>query len=207
VARDQRFGVVLIRTGPEVGGLAQPYTVGTVAHIRAQRELGEGRLMLLVVGEQRFRILDAWEQDERLVAQVTWVRDEPVPAEAAEALSREVCDLALEHFRLVREAVGRSFGDPVLPSEPELLGFFLAANLRLSPLERQALLELDDTVERLRRVRAGLRQEVSDLGRQLGEHEQTEHVRGSNGKLDHGHHLTRDLLAAVGRPPPAEDQA
>ena len=50
------FGVVLIKSGSEVGGQADPHLVGTVARIRQTQGLDDGRMMIVVVGKQRFHV-------------------------------------------------------------------------------------------------------------------------------------------------------
>ena len=54
---DSEFGVVLIRSGPEVGGPAETYSVGTVACIGEVDRLEDGQMLMSVVGLRRFRIL------------------------------------------------------------------------------------------------------------------------------------------------------
>src|SRR5258708_15174894 len=54
---DQLFGVLLIRSGSEVGEPAQPERVGCTARLVRVDRLPDGRMMILTVGEQRFRLL------------------------------------------------------------------------------------------------------------------------------------------------------
>ena len=53
---DSEFGVVLIKSGSEVGGPAEPHSVGTVARIIDVERLDEGRMRIAVAGRERFRI-------------------------------------------------------------------------------------------------------------------------------------------------------
>ena len=53
---DSKFGIVLIKSGEEVGGDAEPFETGTVARVSSVRMLDEGQMSLTVVGEERFRI-------------------------------------------------------------------------------------------------------------------------------------------------------
>src|SRR4051812_43493059 len=58
-SRDERpFGVVLIREGQEVGEPAEPFTVGTMARIVGVDRLPDGRMNIVTVGTQRFRLLN-----------------------------------------------------------------------------------------------------------------------------------------------------
>ena len=50
------FGILLIRKGYEVGDTAEPFDVGTTAHIARVDELEEGKMNLVCLGGKRFRI-------------------------------------------------------------------------------------------------------------------------------------------------------
>src|SRR5207237_2533532 len=54
---DQRFGVVLIRRGNEVGAPAEPERVGCIAHMVQVDRLPDGRMNILTIGEKRFRLV------------------------------------------------------------------------------------------------------------------------------------------------------
>ena len=60
---DRHFGVVLISSGSEVGEPAVPEVVGTIAKIDEARTLDDGRMLIGVRGEQRFRIVEILERD------------------------------------------------------------------------------------------------------------------------------------------------
>lgn len=56
--RNAPFGIVLIKSGPEVGGLAEPETTGCLAHIVDWDAPQLGVLLLRTHGGARFRILE-----------------------------------------------------------------------------------------------------------------------------------------------------
>jgi Lon protease-like protein len=56
--RESTFGVVLIKSGQEVGSAAEPETVGTLAHIIDWDAPQLGVLLLATNGGQRFQILE-----------------------------------------------------------------------------------------------------------------------------------------------------
>lgn len=65
------FGVVLIRSGKEVGMAAEPESTGTLAHITHWDMQEAGVLLLRTQGGQRFRILEKRVlPDQRLEAQI-----------------------------------------------------------------------------------------------------------------------------------------
>src|SRR5258707_15628572 len=53
---DRPFGVVLMRSGQDVGGLAEPHGIGTEARIMAYSPLSDGRSYIVVRGGRRFAI-------------------------------------------------------------------------------------------------------------------------------------------------------
>ncbi|EYR64934.1 peptidase S16 [Actinotalea ferrariae CF5-4] len=75
---EREFGVVLIERGSEVGGGDVRFGVGTVARI-ASVEIGEGSIVLVAVGTDRFEV-------------VRWLGDDPFPR----AEVRELAPWALD---------------------------------------------------------------------------------------------------------------
>jgi Lon protease-like protein len=92
--RDMPFGVVLIKSGQEVGAAAEPETVGTLANITDWDAPQLGVLMLRTCGGQRFRILETRSfKDQHLEARV-----ELLEPDAAVALPKgqEPCAVMLK---------------------------------------------------------------------------------------------------------------
>ena len=56
VEREQPFGVVLLRSGAEVGPGAEPRAVGTSARIVAVNGLPDGRSVIVTQGQRRFSL-------------------------------------------------------------------------------------------------------------------------------------------------------
>ena len=56
IEEDAPFGVLLIRSGAEVGGSAIPCNVGTTARISQVEYLDDGRMNIFTMGESRFRV-------------------------------------------------------------------------------------------------------------------------------------------------------
>lgn len=63
---DGRFGVTLITRGHEVGGGDIRSSVGTTAEVLQHQRVEDGRLLVLAVGGERFRVR-------------RWLRDDPYP--------------------------------------------------------------------------------------------------------------------------------
>ncbi len=140
------FGVVLIQEGDEAGVVATTATVGCTARIGDFHTLHDGLLGLSCGGERKFRVLRVWRADDGLnMGEVAWLPVEPelpVPAECerlASTLRRALEELA-EHY----ENVARKFDDAAW------IGSRVAELLPIELADKQALLELDDPIERLR---------------------------------------------------------
>ncbi len=199
LAGDRCFGVTLLRSGEEVGGPAVPHLVGTVARIREHRAMEEGRYMLLAFGENRFRVVSYTDDQGLLRAEVEYFDDDPTGDSVEDTLLHEVIRLAGDHFRLIRDALGQQVPDPIFPGDARSLSFALASSLQADALERQALLELTDTAERLRRVAEGLRVSTALLGRRIEIDREASRICTGNGRLDHNEHLSAEILRSVGR--------
>ena len=162
---DAPFGVVAIRSGDEVGDAAEPCDIGTLAHISEWDMPEFGVLLLSTLGGERFRIVER----RTLPSQLVEARIERLPPDAdvdgGDALKlcsnvlRVVIDDLLER---AREEAGERFISPF--AEPHRLdnaGWVANRWAEMLPIElqaKQALLELDDPAERLRRVEAYLRE-------------------------------------------------
>jgi len=120
--------------------------VGCTARIVDFHTLHDGLLGISCVGERKFRVLRVWRADDGLnMGEVAWLPVEPelpVPADCerlASTLRRALEELA-EHY----ENVARKFDDAAW------IGSRVAELLPIELADKQALLELDDPIERLR---------------------------------------------------------
>ena len=148
--REQRgFGVVLIRSGNEVGP-AEFESVGTLARIVDFNALADGLLGIVNVGERRFRVISRRRQDDGLnLGDVSWLEPEPamqLPPEYR-GLPAIVQALLGERGDLYAHIERR-------PEEASWVGYRLAELLPLSQPSRQFCLELQDPLERLRLLSA-----------------------------------------------------
>lgn len=155
------FGIVLIRSGEEVGGPAEPYMVGTKVAIANTHFLPDGKIDITVTGQSRFRIRRLDDSLPYLVGYVEPVRDERIlePELAAQLVAR-----AREGFIEFLEGLfGRteSVISVSLPEDPEVLSFVVATFMPVDNLEKQRLLEGTDTLDRLEEVITILESQLS----------------------------------------------
>jgi Lon protease-like protein len=141
---DQRFGVVLIREGGEVGP-AETFDVGTMARIIDFHQLSDGFLGLSCVGEQRFRIVSRSRQGDGLnLAQIDWLAAEPEIA-----VPQRHAHLA-ELLKTVLPELGEVYsGIEMHLSDAAWVGHRLAEILPIAATEKQFCLELEDPIRRL----------------------------------------------------------
>lgn len=165
---DSPFGVVAIRSGAEVGRAAEPYSVGTLAHI-VEWDMPElGVLLLQTRGGERFRILETRLQNNQLLEARTETlhSDETILTEQTDnALAvcsrvlRVVMDELLE--RATAEA-GNNYISPFPePHQLDHAGWVANRWCEMLPIEhdeKQSLLEISDDGERILRVEAYLQQ-------------------------------------------------
>lgn len=166
IEEEKPFGVVLVQ--PEsVLGEERPHQVGTTARIMAAERLDDGRFNLLTEGGKRFRILEEHREQPYLSALVEEFCDTPTEPEAAEALYRKAGDLFRRYIRVMLAVAGKEQLRLELPDEAEGLSYLIGYCLDLSDVEKQHLLELTSTPERLRLEIEILKREEQILRRML----------------------------------------
>lgn len=106
--RDEPFGVVLLREGHEVGPLrGQVAAIGTTAAIRRAGTYPDGRLDILTIGEQRFRLEAVDNVSEPFLVGRVSLLDEPVgPEPEAHLRAERVGRRFLEYLELLQPQGG-----------------------------------------------------------------------------------------------------
>ncbi len=138
------------------------YRVGTVAMIIRMFKLPDGRVKILVQGIGKARI--AHYEETKPFYQV---KIDPVPEQKvekvdveAEALMRNACDQTEKILDLRGELTGDVSAILRGIDEPGRLADLVASNLKLKIEQAQALLELDDPIDKLHRVNELLEKEL-----------------------------------------------
>ena len=154
IDRDAPFGVVLIREGPEVGGPAEPFRIGTSARITQVQRLEEGRLNLLALGERRFDLVEIVQEVPHMVGRIAF-KEEAM----GELDSQVLSDVGQEYGVFLQHVatLAGSWNAPVeVPENPLDLSFeavsTLTGSIELPQGMRQDLLEVDTAGERLTRL-------------------------------------------------------
>lgn len=152
---DSPFGV-LLHTGTTI------QTVGCMARIESViNRYDDGRMDILTVGTERFRVSAMYESKVYLEADVDVLRDEPLPDELTETIV-QLSEAAMADLAEFARVAGYEVDEQILKDlRPEELSFLLATTDVFSTEEKQQLIELRSTPERMRRAARAL-----DAGRE-----------------------------------------
>lgn len=133
------FGVVLAQNEePD-----EPFDVGTSARVTELKKIPDGRLNIVSMGEERFRLHD-WRTSEHgyLIGDVTafpFAEDETPDAITTGLVSRRL----RKYLRLLAKANGVRFKFDQFPTDPTEIAWFAAIALRLPLDGKQQLLSQD----------------------------------------------------------------
>jgi Lon protease-like protein len=145
------FGVLLIKEGQEVGPTATPYEIGTAARILQVKRLEEGRMNIVTVGTQRFRVREFHYNRSYLTGTVEQLPFVNGSTKLANDLMHKIRPRLLEYVELIAKANKTQLGLDRLPEEPTSLAFLVAMSLQISHEHKQAMLTLPSIPELLAR--------------------------------------------------------
>ncbi|KMZ72868.1 ATP-dependent protease La (LON) domain protein [Zostera marina] len=177
---DLRFGVIFSDSGGSVTG------VGCVGEIVKHEKLVDDRFFLICKGQERFRVNKIVRSMPYLVAEVNWLEDKPssLSSDNAEELAAEVEAHMRNVIRISNRLNGKeaSVKDEEEKEEkdeekeyvnetmdlrrnmfPTPFSFFVGSTFEGAPKEQQALLELEDTIDRLKREKDTLKNTLNYL--------------------------------------------
>jgi ATP-dependent Lon protease len=181
VGGERLLALITVRDAEvETPGWEDLYEIGTAAVVHKMIRVPDGTLRILVQGLRRIRLEEPVVDDPYLVARFSALPDEAEESRELEALLRNAQGL-----------FGRIIGlAPYLPEELQIaaanvdnasgLCNLVASTLRLKTEEKQLILELADTEERLREVSKILNREldVFELGTKIQSQVQSELEKG-----------------------------
>lgn len=170
VVDDRRFGIVLVLRGSEVGGGDERAAVGTLARIEQAGRFDDGRWMVVVRGESRFRVKEWLEESPYPLARVEVLPDAPPGAASLDGAAR-----AVERLGALASEIGQGPGTTHPPAtsledaERVTLGWEMCSELAVNPFDLQSLLEVDDSDARMRLLASLAKSLGDDLARLLAE--------------------------------------
>jgi len=157
IADNTPFGICAIREGAEVGAPAVPYTIGTRVLITDWDMPQTGILHIDTQAQERFVIRSIHAEPNGLLISTV----ESVSVEAATAIPDDLL-LAAE---ILRQIVNE-YGDAHFPAPHDFddavwVGYRLSEVLPLKLSTKQNLLEMNDSVERLRILSEILKKQIN----------------------------------------------
>ena len=158
------FGVVLIESGEEVEDVAVPFEIGCSAEIVQVERLEDGRMNIVAVGQDRFRIVSTDSTKSYLQGDV-----EPFPMQVAaskqqlKAGSQTLQTLITTYVEALREVSEVEVQWDALPEDPIELAYLAAYVLQVPTAEKQAFLANDQALETIRVIQLAYRKEIQLL--------------------------------------------
>ena len=139
------------------------HTLGTIAGILQLLKLPDGTVKVLVEGERRAAIQRYVELDEMFSAEVALLESEPIPDREGEALTRSVLNEFDQYVKLNMKIPPEILTSLSGIDDPSRLADTVAAHLSLKIEDKQEILEVQDTRERLERILSVLESEIDLL--------------------------------------------
>lgn len=170
---DRTFGVALIRQGQEaLGPLPEPHPIGATARILQIDQKPDGRMNLVAVGEERFRIRALRSDQPYLTASIELL---PMDLPVTLSVIRGTHDLRpwlSAYLNLLRslddEALNLELDLINIPKDPLSLLYSAAWLLQVPLAEKQALLEAETAAHLLYKLKRLYRRELAVVQRILG---------------------------------------
>jgi ATP-dependent Lon protease len=181
----EAFGIVLMRTGAVEENQETIHRVGVMARVIEVERLEDGRMNILCEGETRFRIFRFTQQTPYWKGSVNFFEDVEAQREI-ESLYDQVSELYRKVGDLGGKVSGAERSELVLPESPVDLSFMVSYVLDIDHEEKQKLLEMTSTAERLRVLVSHLNDTIQKLEQQLAYKLLVSKVRG-NGDLGKPH--------------------
>lgn len=159
---DQRFGVVLLRSGWENDYFGTPalHPLGTLGTIEQAVPLEDGRFNIVLRGDVRFRILDEVSRVPYRTARV--VADPEHTREPQEAYEKRewLADVSRQYLRYLPD---QTTVPEIETVSLDALANALIMSLNLDNEEKQRLLELSDVIERAEQIGTELAGRIESL--------------------------------------------
>lgn len=144
------FGVSLIAEGAEAGDPdVKPHDIGSVAEILDVQPLPFGRYFISTIGRERFRIREIVSREPFLTVDVEMIEDRDAAGDELETLLPAVRGLFAEYLEMLLEFSGQD-ESIVLSPDARSTSYIIGHSLQVAEPLKQALLELDGVIERLR---------------------------------------------------------
>jgi len=205
----------------------QIHRIGTVASILQLLKLPDGTVKVLVEGEQRAEIQQFTETEDSFTALVNMVESVPVEDREGEALMRSVLAEFDQYVKLNMKIPPEILTSLAGIDEPGRLADAIAAHLSLKIEDKQKILEMRNTRERLehilgvmeseidllqveKRIRGRVKRQMEKSQREYYLNEQMKAIQKELGELEEGPNEAEELskkIEKAGMPKEAREKA
>ena len=205
----------------------QIHRIGTIASILQLLKLPDGTVKVLVEGEQRAEIQNFTEVEDSFTALVTLVESVPVEDREGEALMRSVLAEFDQYVKLNMKIPPEILTSLAGIDEPGRLADAIAAHLSLKIEDKQKILEMIATRERLehilgvmeseidllqveKRIRGRVKRQMEKSQREYYLNEQMKAIQKELGELEEGPNEAEEMAKKIenaGMPKDARDKA
>lgn len=156
---ERPFGVLLIREGSGVGDRVVPHEVGTTTVIAGVSPLDDGRMNIVTIGHERFRLRSVRRDLPYLVGQAeAWPLTGSLSEEAQEQVG-PVRALFDHYLSLLVQAQGHRINIEEVPNDPQMVALLVAIALQLPMPLKQRLLAQPTIARMLRAERIIMQRE------------------------------------------------
>jgi len=154
-AGDNLFGLSYFDTGSSDSEVPPAGHIGCVAEVTETQALPDGRSNVLAVGVVRYEVESYVERgDSYLVVRANYFEDDDEDEAALAPRAREVAAMFMRVANAIRIINDERGNLPdISDTEPQKLSFLVAAAMEIEVEQKQELLELRSTAERLNRLR------------------------------------------------------
>jgi Lon protease-like protein len=157
------FGVILIKSGNETGTPPGMHRVGTAARLLSKRSMPDGRSDIVISGTRRFQVHSENWSAGYCIADISYLDDElGDPDVVARLLERSTRQFS-RFVEGITRITGRRFSGVRISQDPIEAAYDLTTRLPLHTWERQRILELNTTEQRLVELSALIDREVALL--------------------------------------------
>ena len=164
----QPFGVVLIRKGDEANGpLAEPHEIGCTARIVDIQPLSDGRINIITLGENRFRIHSLHYELPYLVGKVElfpFLAEDP---DSLTLLARQLTPSVQRYIQILNEMGALKPDGLNLADDPVVLAYLAAVLLQVPADQKHVFLDLERASDLLKALEKAYRRELALLRAQL----------------------------------------
>ena len=161
---DKRILLVAQRdAGQDSPSPEEIYRIGTISTILQLLKLPDGTVKVLVEGGQRARVDDFADTEHFLSADITPLESKPADGREIEALTRSLLAHFEQYVKLNKKTPPEILASLSTIDDPSRLGDTIAAHLAVKVEQKQSILEVHDTRERLELLVARVEEEIDLL--------------------------------------------